>query len=407
MDYISLIKSIFYSALDLRIYFFDSLKFDVEIDMNFRKSIFDENSDYAQVGFANLMNFIDEKILYIMEDNYMMHYLFLKEERNGSYEYIVVGPYIVNDLIETEIKQICIINSIGTDKFGFLKNFYGTLPVVKDLRVIRAISSLTKHLYKENHQYKLEYLSSVPTELDKDRYKSYKDSIKEAMDMVKYRYDIENELLKNVEKGDFKKSTDAFSKLFSNLPNTEYTLSFEDNKNSLIIANVLLRKTVEKTGVHPYYIDKISRKYAHDIKVCQRVAELDNLVFDMTKNYCKLVRDFCVDSGYSPLIKDAIYHITANYDQNLTLSDVSQSLNINKNYLSTLFKKETGTTITKYILNKKMTEANRLIETTNILISDVANMVGIDDVSYFTKLYKKHYGITPSKYKSSFKENLK
>ena len=64
-------------------------------------------------------------------------------------------------------------------------------------------------------------------------------------------------------------------------------------------------------------------------------------------------------------------------------------LNVNPNYLSTIFKKELDVTLTEFINQQRIHIAVKLLNTTDLQIQDVAWNVGMNDVNYFTKLFKR------------------
>lgn len=91
--------------------------------------------------------------------------------------------------------------------------------------------------------------------------------------------------------------------------------------------------------------------------------------------------------------------INSDLSDNLSLHALAESQNISPGYLSTIFKKETGKTITEYVLQERMKLAGRLLTTTSLQIKSVALYCGIMDVQYFSKLFKKHTGKTPKEYR--------
>lgn len=78
---------------------------------------------------------------------------------------------------------------------------------------------------------------------------------------------------------------------------------------------------------------------------------------------------------------------------------LAQRLHISPNYLSALFKSETGVRLTEYITNVKMQEAARLLRDTEKNIVEIAGILGYDNANYFSRLFKKHYGMNPSDYR--------
>jgi len=101
------------------------------------------------------------------------------------------------------------------------------------------------------------------------------------------------------------------------------------------------------------------------------------------------------------LIESAIAYINAHYSENIRLVQISEELHVNGSYLSRLFKKVTGETITEVITKVKLEKAQELLTTTDMRFYEVAHTVGIEDGAYFSLLFKKYTGLTPREYKQS------
>lgn len=102
------------------------------------------------------------------------------------------------------------------------------------------------------------------------------------------------------------------------------------------------------------------------------------------------------------ILEVAENYINQHFKENISLEDVAVSCYANKYYLSHLFSESKGMSVGKYILSKKFDEAKRLLTTTNLSISQIANQVGFNESSYFCRIFKKETGKTPLIYK---KEN--
>ena len=68
-------------------------------------------------------------------------------------------------------------------------------------------------------------------------------------------------------------------------------------------------------------------------------------------------------------------------------------------------KKENGKTLTKYIQEKRIEEAIRMIANTDMTIQEISHSVGIDDLSWFSKLFKSITGVSPTKYRANMYKN--
>lgn len=104
-------------------------------------------------------------------------------------------------------------------------------------------------------------------------------------------------------------------------------------------------------------------------------------------------------TGYSPEIAQALAYIQANYSRKISLTSVSDHVGLSSSYLCRIFKEETGLSMNAYITNLRMSKAGELLNDTNSYIKEVAISVGFEDQLYFSRLFKRYYGVTPSEYR--------
>ncbi len=94
-------------------------------------------------------------------------------------------------------------------------------------------------------------------------------------------------------------------------------------------------------------------------------------------------------------IIEIIKYISEHISEPITLSSVSESVNLSKEYVAHIFKKETGKTVTDYINERRLFIAKEMILSTNYSLTYIASRVGYDNYSYFSKIFKAQFGITP------------
>ena len=114
----------------------------------------------------------------------------------------------------------------------------------------------------------------------------------------------------------------------------------------------------------------------------------------MTHEYCELIRRHSLQN-YSVIIRKALTYINTDLCTDLTLNVLAEQLNVNASYLSMLFKKETGMTLTDYVNKHRIEHAGRLLLCTNLPIKSIAQKCGIPDIYYFARLFKRIMGTTP------------
>ena len=90
-----------------------------------------------------------------------------------------------------------------------------------------------------------------------------------------------------------------------------------------------------------------------------------------------------------------------NVCDNIDLSTISTHFSISKNYFCNLFRSEVGETFLTYVRKVKMAHAKILFQSGSYKIYEVGKLLGYEDINYFSKLFKKFVGITPSEYKNT------
>lgn len=128
--------------------------------------------------------------------------------------------------------------------------------------------------------------------------------------------------------------------------------------------------------------------------------KLSELVLKISREYVS-TSIVAFHPRYSKAYKRAlavINYIHNNYTKKLTSAEIETYFESNYDYLNRTFQKVTGESIFHYINETRISKAKELIKTTPAKFSEIAYLVGIDDPYYFSRLFKKITGITPSQY---------
>ena len=91
-------------------------------------------------------------------------------------------------------------------------------------------------------------------------------------------------------------------------------------------------------------------------------------------------------------------YVRENYGEKLTLSAIASKIGISQGYLSSVFKKQTGGNLNDYINQMKIEKAKELLEKHEYMMYEISDMLGFENPYYFSKVFKKLTGITPSEY---------
>ena len=101
------------------------------------------------------------------------------------------------------------------------------------------------------------------------------------------------------------------------------------------------------------------------------------------------------------IIQPAIRYVDEHFDKEIRLDALAKMCDLSKSYFCRVFKDACGTSVTEYVIARRIREACRLLATTDESVVSVAVEVGYVDCGYFNKLFKKHVGCTPLSYRKN------
>lgn len=347
--------------------------------------------------------------IYKLTDSLSLSFVFMVLPGDVEFDekkILVVGPYSQREMTDKTISEISRKYS-GDKSRREIENLLLSVPYVQvGSHIYAMLETLAERIWGEGNfsTVDLNYEMSggfSPIQIRRDPTDQEKATLN--MKIMEQRYAFENELMQAVAQGQLQK-TELIMSTYSSMHFEERTADPVRNaKNYSIIMNTLLRKAAESGGVHPVYLDSISSGFAFKIEALTTLAEAEELMGEMFRSYCRLVRKHSM-KNYSPPIQKVIATIDFDLTANLTLSALATMQNISPSYLSALFKQEVGETLTEYVNGKRIKRAMQLLETTKMQVQTIAQNCGILDVHYFSKIFKKTTGMTPKEYRESFFE---
>lgn len=105
---------------------------------------------------------------------------------------------------------------------------------------------------------------------------------------------------------------------------------------------------------------------------------------------------------HSKPINECQNYIFTHLYGDITLTILAEIVTLNPSYLSSLFKKEVGISLNEYIQRAKVDESKKLMTYTRHSISEISTLLNFHDQSHFTKIFKKHTGISPKQFKNGY-----
>ncbi len=370
-----------------------------DLDMGLRRTILADHNKEA-LSFTSISEaFTREHIIYFSEDIYGCHYILLPIPDQELPVAMALGPYLIEAPSVGRTQDLCKKLNIPQGLWQFIIQYFTSLTFIEYSSTLECyIETLAEKIYGLQ-SYSIEYLKQKG--VDSTEYVSQADSASNVntMQQLEHRYMMEEKIMDAISRGDFDKAMHYSSdKAFSGLDNrTQSTL--RSKKNNLFVLNTLCRKAAERGKVHPIYLDEMSRRMAIRIENMSTPGEDKEVHREMLRKYCLMVQQNST-AGYSPLMQKVINQISQNLsDPSLTLQKTANDLGLNKSYLSSLFKKETGSTFTNFVNKKRIDHAIFLLNTSDHPVHTIASICGINDMTYFTRIFKKEKGMTPTQYR--------
>ncbi len=173
-------------------------------------------------------------------------------------------------------------------------------------------------------------------------------------------------------------------------------------KYHFIIATAFITRFCIEGGMQKEDAYTLSDVFIRRMDILSDIDEIKSLHHEMVFTFADKMRNLRKTSASSTYIRSAIDYINSHLNEQIHLRDLSEYLGISDKYLSALFKKETGMTIVTYIEERQMENACQMLCYSDLTYAEIADSLAYCSQSYFSKIFKKHYGMTPMQYRMKY-----
>lgn len=327
------------------------------------------------------------------------HIVFPLINQNALFGSILAGPFLMDEPDSTLIEDIAKRYPFSTTELLELydeSKFLQVIPPAKVTYLSRMIYYMFSGLISDSkhqliiNQSKLHQQSRINESIQ-----MYKTTVPPELNT--YPYEKERLLVTRLKTGDIEEAKALLNDLlgyvfFSQGSNLEIIKS-----RSLELCSLLSRAAIEGGAAS----DRVLKVNNHLLTVIPHLSNIEDLCFELqeaidTFNDCMFAFS---QNKNSEIIKKAVQYISANFAAPLTLESVAEHVHLNPAYFSTIFKQSTGTPFKEYLNMVRIEESKRLLSNTDYSLIDIAIAVGYDNQSYFTKVFKKHTGLTPKQFR--------
>ena len=131
---------------------------------------------------------------------------------------------------------------------------------------------------------------------------------------------------------------------------------------------------------------------------CQTIGQLKNILLQLVLRFMAKIAE-CQKTTKSKIIELVEKHLVEHLQDNITVSELAEMVHFNPSYLSVLFKKEVGQTISEYVSRIRLEKAKELLRDPSIKIYEIADKIGYRTAAYFIYQFKKAVGCTPNEFR--------
>lgn len=242
---------------------------------------------------------------------------------------------------------------------------------------------MTNYYYEESRRF--DYLTG---ELKTDFYS------------VTLAHEVESELAFHIRKG----NADAVDSILIKRDRIKLLLPADTHKDNFIYAVALLsigRTSAVQGGMRPEAAYALFKSYSIQLQAVHQSNEFFRLVHNALCAYAEGVQMVSVQKldCYSDTVKNCINLIYSHLPGKVTLEELSEEIHLSPKYLSALFVKETGDSITEFTTKARIDQASHMLEVTDLSYLEISNILEFSSQSHFTKVFKKKTGMTPKEYR--------
>jgi len=232
-----------------------------------------------------------------------------------------------------------------------------------------------------------------------DQIREMKGGTDSAAAPAPYPLEKEKELLLAISRGDKKDS----QRLLNEILGFIFFSSGQDApvvKARVLELVVLLSRAALEGGADMERIFGLNFTYLNQIGRMRSVDDIAQWLSRIMVRFTDLVFTL-KDVKHAEVMQKALKYVNAHYTEEITLDEVAASVFLSPTYFSKLFSEEMGCRFTAFLNNVRIEKSKLLLKGTDISLVDIAGLVGYEDQSYFTKVFKRVTGASPGKYRES------
>ena len=320
---------------------------------------------------------------------------------SGTYK-IVLGPsrqWTANNTDLTELAFECDVPKDETENFITSMKSLVTMPLNSVLQTLCSMNfvlngeklSLADITIYDEEQFRLsEEIAAKQTET---HYEETNDTA------VHNTLALEQTIMNFVRHGD----TAALKEWLKNAPAVRPGILSSDTirqlKNTFIVTATLVSRAAIRGGMDVNVALSLSDAYIQKNELLFSVESIENLQYHMVIDYTERVEKLRLGKTPTKLLADVANYVQKHLTEPVDIDTLSKAMFVSRTHLAVKFKKETGMTLSEFVLKEKIEEGKRLLRYTDKPISAIAAYLGFSSQGHFANVFRKYANSSPNEYR--------
>ncbi len=377
--------------------------------------------DNNMIFYYSIVKLIKDPIIPFEEDiikindhiGYFITPRFLYYGIVNSNEYkIVLGPSFSTKASTNELKELafeCDVINDEVDNFISSLNSLVALPLNSILQMLCSINfilnnekiNLSDITIHEKEQTNIEEI--INKEKANQNYNN--NNSQDILNVTHNTYHLEEKIMNIISHGDVFALKKEITLMPAVRPGVLSIDALRQAKNTFIVTTTLASRAAIRGGMDINESFSMSDGYIQKCDLLNSLEKINELLFHMIYDYTEKVSKIRIGKEPSKFLIDVSNYIQKHIQEPIDIQKMAKELHFSRTHLATKFKKETGTTLSDYILKTKIEEAKRLLRYSDKSISSISYYLGFSSQSHFSNVFSKYAKISPNEYRNIHKQN--
>lgn len=339
---------------------------------------------------------------YFLSDSFA-YYGFIESKRHDFC--LILGPLFSTPVSESMIHSFMKEWAINSDSRSMVVQFLQSTPLISFNQFINVLTylhfSINDEIISVNEHFKLEDTSNM-NQISGVHAENLVNSKENQRHHNTYYY--EKKLMKYIQDGSVNKVKDLLSSSSALSEGIVADNTLRQEKNIFISIATLTTRNAILGGLNIEEAYQLSDIYIQECELSKDISHISNLSYTMLIDFTERVSRTKIPDGMSSEIFDCVQFITRHTNESVQVGDVAAHIRKSRSYLNKKFKQELGFDVSSFIMRCKLEEAKSLLTYTEKSLSEISSYLCFSSQAYFQNVFKKKYGMTPTKYRKNSRQ---